>query len=65
MVLRRQIDLRYMHQGYQLSVDVPDGAVTDAMKPALKRAFDALHRRIYGQAAENEPAEIVTFWQIC
>ena len=60
-VLRRQFDLRYLHQGYQLAVDVPDGPLTDAMKPALKAAFDALHRRMYGQAAENEPAEIVTF----
>jgi N-methylhydantoinase A len=61
VVLRRQLDLRYMHQGYQLAVDVPDGEIGDAQKPSLKAAFDTLHRRIYGQAAEGEPAEIVTF----
>jgi N-methylhydantoinase A len=61
VVLRRQLDLRYLHQGYQLTVDVPPGEITDAGKPALKAAFDALHRRIYGQAADREPAEIVTF----
>ena len=61
VVLRRQLDLRYLHQGYQLTVEVPDRDVTDADKPELKSAFDALHRRIYGQAADREPAEIVTF----
>jgi N-methylhydantoinase A len=61
VVLRRQIDLRYLHQGYQLTIDVPVRNVSDADKPALKAAFDALHRRIYGQAADREPAEIVTF----
>jgi N-methylhydantoinase A len=60
VVLRRQLDLRYMHQGYQLTIDVP-GDLTEDGKPALKSAFDALHRRIYGQAADREPAEIVTF----
>jgi N-methylhydantoinase A len=60
VVLRRQLDLRYLHQGYQLTVDVPDD-LTAAGKPALKAAFDALHRRMYGQAADREPAEVVTF----
>jgi len=60
-VLRRQLDVRYLHQGYQLTVDVPSTALTDADKPALKAAFDALHRQIYGQSAEAEEAEIVTF----
>jgi N-methylhydantoinase A len=59
--LRRQLDLRYLHQGYQLSVDGPSRDLTDADKPGLKTAFDALHRQIYGQSAEGEEAEIVTF----
>src|ERR1019366_3296526 len=61
VTLRRQLDLRYLHQGYQLSVDCPPAALTDADKPVLKAAFDALHRQIYGQSAEAEEAEIVTF----
>jgi N-methylhydantoinase A len=40
---------------------VASGEVRDADKPALKAAFDALHRQIYGQSAEAEEAEIVTF----
>lgn len=59
--LQRRLDLRYVHQGYQLTVDVPAGALSERDKPAIKAAFDALHRQVYGQAAEGEDVEIVTF----
>ncbi len=60
----RQLDMRYLHQGYQLAVDCPEGALTEDRKPALKRAFDAAHRRVYGSSAPDEDAEIVTFRMI-
>jgi N-methylhydantoinase A len=58
--LRHQVEMRYPQQGYQLAVDCPHpfGA---ADRPRLKAAFDALHRQTFGQAAEAEDAEIVTF----
>jgi N-methylhydantoinase A len=52
--------MRYPQQGYQLAVDCPY-PFADADKAPLKRAFDATHRQTYGQAAETEDAEIVTF----
>lgn len=58
--LRHQVDMRYPQQGYQLAVDCPH-PFADADRVRLKAAFDALHRQTYGQAAEAEDAEIVTF----
>lgn len=58
--LRRQVEMRYLHQGYQLPVDCPV-PFSKADKAPLKRAFDALHRQTYGQCAEGEDAEIVTY----
>ncbi len=58
--LQQQLDLRYPHQGYHLTVDLPDGAVTEQQKPAIKSAFDELHRRTYGASAPEEDAELVT-----
>jgi N-methylhydantoinase A len=58
--LRHQVEMRYPQQGYQLAVDCPY-PFADADKTPLKRAFDATHRQTYGQAAETEDAEIVTF----
>jgi N-methylhydantoinase A len=58
--LARFVEMRYRQQGYQLPVPCPQPFV-DADRAALKRAFDDLHRQTYGQAAEGEDAEIVTF----
>jgi N-methylhydantoinase A len=58
--LRHQVEMRYLQQGYGLAVDCPH-PFGEADRPALKAAFDALHRQTFGQAAESEDAEIVTF----
>jgi N-methylhydantoinase A len=54
--LTRLLDLRYPHQGYTLAVEC-----ADEDKATIKRAFDELHGRVYGQSAPREDAEIVTF----
>jgi N-methylhydantoinase A len=58
--LKQQVDLRYLHQGYHLTVDAPDGAIRDEHKPSIKSAFDDLHRQTYGASAPEEDAEVVT-----
>jgi N-methylhydantoinase A len=59
--MRREIDLRYQHQGYQLAVLCPNRDLTEADRAALRAQFDASHQRVYGQSAPREPAEVVTF----
>ena len=59
--LTRLVDLRYPHQGYTLGVECPARLEDDRDKAALKRGFDDLHARVYGQSAPREDAEIVTF----
>ncbi|MPZ55360.1 MAG: hydantoinase/oxoprolinase family protein [Rhizobiales bacterium] len=58
--LAQQLDLRYLHQGYHLTVDGPDGEVQEQHKSSIKTAFDTLHRRTYGASAPGEEAELVT-----
>jgi len=57
--LRRQLDVRYARQGYQLTIDAP-AQITDADLPQLRRAFDRIHDSTYGVSAPGEEAEIVT-----
>lgn len=59
--ISRQVDLRYLHQGYHLTVDCSADPLKGEDKPKLRRAFDNLHQRLYGQSAPNEEAEVVTF----
>ncbi len=54
----RTVDMRYAGQNYELSVPAPDG---DDTLTALADRFAAMHRRLYGFAAEDEPVQLVTF----
>ena len=60
VTLRRQLDLRYPHQGYALGVECPNGALGDEDRGTIRAAFDALHKRVYGQSADEDP-ELVSF----
>ena len=56
----RQADLRYVGQGYELKVDVPDGPITEALLETVWSAFHGQHRAEYGHSFEASPIEIVT-----
>ncbi len=58
--LLQAIDMRYAGQNYELRVAMPAAADGDRMG-ALRRAFEAEHRRMYGYIAEEEPIQLVTF----
>jgi N-methylhydantoinase A len=53
-------DMRYAGQNYELSVPMPDGAITASTISALAVHFADEHRRRYGFAADGEPVQIVT-----
>ncbi len=55
--LRRLADLRYQHQGFELTIawDEPDLSVD-----RLVRRFHERHRQLYTYALEDAPVEIVT-----
>jgi N-methylhydantoinase A len=58
--IQRQASMRYVHQGFELMVPWPSGAVDgSALKDALEN-FHRLHERLYTFASEDTPVEIVT-----
>jgi N-methylhydantoinase A len=52
-------DLRYVGQGYELRVPLPDGEITEETLPQAWKAFHAAHAAEYGRAFEASPIEIV------
>jgi N-methylhydantoinase A len=57
--LTRSADLRYANQGYEITVPVSDGPLTDT---TLAQTIDALHRehqRLYTYASPELPVELV------
>ena len=60
-VLIRSLDMRYVGQNFELSVDaplvIPDMRAVDA----IRDAFHAAHERYYGHLSRTEPIQIVNF----
>ena len=57
--LVRSADLRYLHQGAEVTVDLPGRVVNPSTLKATLQQFHLEHSRIYGFALE-QPVEIVT-----
>jgi N-methylhydantoinase A len=58
-VINRQVDLRYIGQGYELTIDCPLQPLDQATRDAVRKDFDDLHEQVYGHAARSEPTELV------
>ena len=59
LTLARAADLRYVDQGYELTVPVGSGAISAAEVTRMVSDFENEHRRTYGHAADDEPVDIV------
>jgi len=58
MSFQRQIDLRYLGQSYELTVDVSAPFDADSMRSSIE-AYHRRHGEVYGYSAQDEPVEMV------
>lgn len=56
----RIAECRYLGQGFELRVDVPDGPFTAETAAEVARRFFATHRTEYGHAFDDQPVQVVT-----
>jgi N-methylhydantoinase A len=63
VAVRRSADCRYLGQGYELAVPVPDGPLGEAAIAEVRRAFDEAYAQRYGYASPGEAVEAVT-WKV-
>jgi N-methylhydantoinase A len=59
LALARAVDLRYVGQGYELTVPVPAGPLRAGDIAAVVEHFGREHERTYGHRAASEPVEFV------
>ena len=59
IVCHRSADLRYVGQGYELTVPAPSTPLSPETLVLLLEAFGQEHERTYGHRATAEPVEIV------
>jgi N-methylhydantoinase A len=60
IIVKRAADMRYVGQEHAVTVDLPLELFAKQDRPAIKRAFDAMHELRYGTSAPDERAEIVS-----
>lgn len=58
--LRRFLDLRYAHQGFELTIPVEEGDISDERMASIIEAFHAEHLRVYTFDMPKQPVEIVS-----
>ncbi len=58
-VVSRSADLRYMHQGFEVAVDLEGGVVDLAAVQRLIENFHGRHRQVFGFSLD-QPVEVVT-----
>jgi len=58
MVFLRQVDMRYLGQGYELTVPAPEEMTREELSRVEDR-FHSKHESVYGYAARSEPVELV------
>ncbi len=58
--INRAVDMRYVGQSHELTVQVPNGKLTAASLDQLADSFRLEHERVYGYAT-NAPLQLVTF----
>jgi N-methylhydantoinase A len=58
--LGRTADMRYVGQGYELAVPIPDGPVDGRTPAALREAFDRVYAHRYGYSDARAAVELVT-----
>jgi N-methylhydantoinase A len=58
--IERALDMRYAGQGYEITMPCGDVAAGGGLA-AIRKAFDAQHRAMFGHSAPEEPVEIVSY----
>jgi len=59
----KQADIRYIGQGSELTVTLPEDKLTESLNVELKRRFDKEYERIYNYSIQDGPIEIVN-WRL-
>jgi len=60
---RRIGEMRYVGQGHEIRVELPDGPLSADVVPALQAAYEAEYRRLYGRLGPPVPVEAIT-WRV-
>ena len=59
--IERNVDMRYVGQGFEIAVPLPDGYFGQESKDQLAAAFDDTYRTMFGRVLNRVPIETMTW----
>ncbi len=60
---QRTADMRYVGQGHEVSVPLPDGVLGPSSLPRITAAFEEVYRSLYGRKGPDVPLEVIN-WRV-
>ena len=60
---QRSADMRYVGQGHEVSVPLPDGILGEQHLPQITAAFEQIYRTLYGRKGPDVPLEVIN-WRV-
>ncbi|MFP4037230.1 MAG: hydantoinase/oxoprolinase family protein, partial [Desulfobacteraceae bacterium] len=57
----RSVDMRFVGQGSETSVDLPEADFTEVAKETVRERFDTIYKRLYGRTYPDSPVEFINF----
>ena len=57
----RTADMRYVGQGHEVSVSLPDGVLSTARLPQIAAAFENIYRGLYGRKGPDVALEVINW----
>ncbi len=61
VVFRRSVDARFVGQGSETNIPVPEGDFSRLSKEEIRRRFDTIYQKLYGRTYPESPLEFVNF----
>jgi len=60
---QRTADMRYVGQGHEVSVPLPEGILSEQQMSQITRAFEDVYRGLYGRKGPDVPLEVIN-WRV-
>jgi N-methylhydantoinase A len=60
---QRTADMRYVGQGHEVSVPLPNGVLDEKHLPQITAGFEDIYRGLYGRKGPDVPLEVIN-WRV-
>jgi N-methylhydantoinase A len=61
ITFERSVDVRFVGQGSETNIPIPENNFTEVKKEEVRRRFDEVYEKLYGRTYPDSPVEFVNF----